>query len=316
MQSGKRFRVRKVTPESYASVIRAFMNSPDFTKNALTTQYSWRHELVLAEKVIGHYGNHEIRPALVQDFLDGLASTPGKQKVALCALKQVDRWAVVRDKLTMPATFGCKVIGCDDGHIPWDDSQVALAEKHAGDGFSRVITLAANIGQRKSDFVRLCWNDLEVFEGIMGLTVRGGQQKTKRGQWTPLTQELAAAMATWDRQQGPILLTPNGEPWNTETISTLWARQRSKNPELAPLRAVEFEGMVKPLTLHGLRGTACVRLLRAGVNTRGIADMVGMSLATVAKYTRFTNQRMNAIAAVHQLDKTTAERARNMGGHL
>lgn len=313
MPSKPRFCVRKITPESYASVIRAFMNSPNFTKNALTTQYSWRHELLLAEAHIGHVSNTEIRPSIVQAFLDGLADTPGKQKVALCALQQVDRWAMVRDRLTMPAAYGCEVIGSDDGHIPWDDEQVALAEAHAGAGFSRVITLAANIGQRKSDFVRLCWNDLEVFDGRMGLTVRGGQQKTKRGQWIPLTQELAAALATWERQPGPILRKPDGEPWNTATISTLWSRQRSKNPLLEPLRAVEFEGMVRPLTLHGLRGTACVRLLRAGANTRQIGDMVGMSEATVKKYTRFTMQKQNAIAAVHQLDRTTIERARKHG---
>jgi hypothetical protein len=290
--------------EPYAAVIRAFMSSPSFEKNTRSTRKSWGNELALAERHIGHISNREIRPSIVQAFLDGLADRPGKQKVALCALKQVDKWAMVRDKLPTPATYGCEVVGCDDGRIPWTDEQVALGEQHAGDGFSRVITLAANTGQRLSDFVRMCWNDIETFEGRTGITVRGGQKKTGRSQWVPMTHELATAMATWERRPGPILLTPAGAPWNATSISTRWARERKANPALAPLRAVEFEGMTKDLTLHGLRGTACVRLLRAGATTRQIADMVGMSEATVKKYTRFTSQRQNAIAAVHHIDRT------------
>lgn len=312
MPSKPRSRVRKITPESYAAIIRAFMSSPNFTSNSAATQKSWRNELVLAESVIGHYGNHEIRPALIQAFLDGLSETPGKQKVALCALKQVDKWAMVRDRLTMPATYGCEAIGSDGGHIPWTDEQVALGEKHAGGGFGPVITLAANTGQRLSDFIRMHWTDIEEFEGRMGITVRGGQRKTKRSQWIPLTQELAAALATWERRPNYILLTPAGAPWNPVSISTRWARERAANPLLAPLRAVEFEGRVKDLTLHGLRGTACVRLLRAGANTRQIADCVGMTEDTVKGYVRFTSQRQNAIAAVHHLDRTTAERTRKI----
>lgn len=313
MQSAKRSKVRTLKPESFGAVIRGYLASPNFNGNCKATRDSWGRELRLAETNLGHFGNHEIRPSIIQEFLDGLAQWPGKQKMALTALRQVDKWAIVRDKLTHPATYGCEVVGSDGGHIPWSDEQVQLAEQHARDGFSRVITLAANTGQRLSDFVRMCWNDLESFDGRMGINIRGGQQKTRRSQWVPITQELAAAMATWERQPGPILRTPAGDPWNANTISTRWARQRAANDALAPLRAVEFEGMTKPLTMHGLRGTACVRLLRAGATTRQIADMVGMSEQTVKGYVRFTEQRRNALAGVYHLDRTTAERTRKIG---
>jgi hypothetical protein len=60
--------------------------------------------------------------------------------------------------------------------------------------------------------------------------------------------------------------------------------------------------------LHGLRATACVRLLRAGANTRQIADMVGMSEPIVGRYCRFSVQKENASAAVLHLDRTYRER--------
>lgn len=289
------------------------MKSPNFTHNTQSTQVGWRRELTAVENCIGHLSNQEMRPAIIQAYLDGVASKPGKQMLTLAILKQLDRWAVVREKLAFPCTYGCEVIGCDGGHIPWTDEQVAIGEKYAGDGFSRVITLAVNTGQRLSDFTRMCWTDLEVVKGRQGINVRGGQVKTKRSQWVPLTQELADAMAVWERQLGPILRTPAGDPWNPNTISTRWSKERKRNPDLGPLRAVEFEGMVKGLTLHGLRGTACVRLLRAGATTRQIADMVGMSEPTVKRYTRFTEQRENALAGVYHMDRTTSERAKKTG---
>lgn len=313
MQPGKRLRVRTLKPESYGQVIRAYRTSPKFLATSKATQVSWHRELKLAEEVLGHIPNHEISPGDVQDFLDGIAEYPAKQKVALTALRQVDKWALVRRKLNTPATFGCEAIGSDGGHIPWTDEQAAIGEKHAGDGFGRVITFAANTGQRLSDFVRMCWNDMEAVDGRMGIAVRGGQRKTKRSQWVPLTQELAAAMATWERRLGPIVVTPAGAPWNPNTISTRWARERKSNPNLAPLRGVEFEGMRRDLTLHGLRGTACVRLVRAGATTRMIADMIGMSEQTVKRYTRFSEQKRNALAGVHHLDRTTNERNLKLG---
>lgn len=312
MQPGKRSRVRTIKPESFAAVIRGFLTSPNFTRTSNATQVSWRRELVGAQVCMGHFSNTDIRPAIVQAFLDGLAERPGKQAVALTALKQLDKWAVVREHLAFPCTYGCEVAGIEGGHIPWTDEQVAIGERHATHGFSQVITLAANTGQRLSDFTRMTWNDLEVFDGRTGITVRGGQKKTKRSQWIPLTQELSSALAGWERRLGPILWSPAGRPWNADTISSLWGRERRTNPALEPLRGVQFEGMTRDLTLHGLRGTACVRLLRAGATTRQIADMVGMSEQTVKRYTRFTDQRQNALAGVYHLDRTTLERKRKM----
>lgn len=306
-------RGRKIKDGSFAAVIRGFLNSPDFTSNAKSTQDGWGRELRLVQTHLGSKSKEEIRPSVIQEFLDGLADWPGKQLLALSALKQLDQWAVLRDHLKFPCTFGCKAIGCDGGHIPWDDTQVAIAEKFAGGGFSAVITLAANTGQRLSDFTRMCWTDIETFEGRMGINVRGGQVKTKRSQWVPITPELAEVMATWQRRPGPILRRPDGSPWRPGSISKQWARERASNPELESLRCVEFEGMRRPLVLHGLRGTACVRLLRASATTRQIADMVGMSEDTVKGYTRFTEQKRNALAGVYHIDRTTIERNRQKG---
>lgn len=297
-------RGRQATPDSFAGVINAYLSSPKFQGLAQATQTNYRLHLALAQSVLGGRSVEVIRPALVQAFLDGLSDTPAKQKVAQTALKAVERWAIVRDLLPRPITMGTEAPGGEGGHIPWTAEQVRLAETYAAPHLSRVITLAANTGQRGSDLVRMRWSDLETYEGRLGLNVV--TQKVGLQLWIPLTQELAAALNGWERKPGYILLKEDGQPWTRQQLSDQWLRERNCNPHLKPLAG---------LRIHGLRATAIVRLRRAGVSTGLISSLVGLSENMVNRYCRFAVQKDNAIAAVIQLDGTTRERlrARNPG---
>ena len=208
------------------------------------------------------------------------------------------RW--VRDLLPFPITTGTEIVGGGDGHRPWTDAQVATAEHFARSDLARVITLAANTGQRGSDLFRMRWTDIETVEGRPGINVV--QRKTGLAIWIPMTQPLMAAIETWERRPTPLLLTATGEPWkNRHQLSEAWTRERERNPKLA---------LCAGLVLHGLRATAVVRLRRSGATTPQIADMVGLSFPMVERYSRFANQKQSALAAVHFLDRTGAEQER------
>jgi integrase len=75
--------------------------------------------------------------------------------------------------------------------------------------------------------------------------------------------------------------------------------------ELAAKGITALEGT----TLHGLRGTACIRLRREGFADSVIADMVGMSIAMVQRYTRFEDKRATgkSVLAVLAARKMRAE---------
>jgi len=291
----------KIKGGTFASVIRAYMMSPKFDALADSTRTSYGYLLRLAERpdTLGALPVDVIRPALVQAFLDGFADRPAQQRCAQVAIKAVEKWAVVRDLLPHLITTGTEAPGGDGGFIPWTDEQVELAERHARTHIARVITLGANTGQRASDLVKMRWSDIESVDGRPGINVV--QKKTGLELWVPFTQELMRAISTWERRPGFILLKEDGQPFTREQLSDQWLVERNKRPALAPLRSV-------PCVLHGLRGTACVRLLRAGAQSSQIADMVGMSEKMVRRYTRFAKQRENALAAVHYLDKTKPER--------
>lgn len=293
----------RIKGDAFAAVIRLFLASSKFQGLAASTQVGYRHLLGLAERpdILGAVPIDQMRPALVQAFLDGLSDKPATQKCAQTAIKSLEKWALVRDLLPRAISTGTEAPGSDGGHIPWTDDHVALAEHHAKLHLSRMVTLAGNTGQRGSDLVKMRWSDLEDYEGRPGINV--DQVKTGLKIWVPLTAPLIAAMATWERRPGFILLKEDGRAFTRPQLSDQWLRERDTNVALAAIREAG-------LVMHGLRGTAVVRLRRAGVPVALICDMVGMSPQMVARYSRFSVQRDNAVAGADILDRTVIERAR------
>lgn len=307
MQPDERPKVALVTEDSFAALVRAFKVHPKFTKYAQATQDLWGRELDFAARpdCLGALSRGELRPALVQAFIDGLSGRPGKQAAVMAALRQLEKWAVVRDLLPRQITLGVETEDADGGHVPWTAEQVAFAERNLPPHLSRVVTLAANTGQRGSDLIRMGWMDIELFQGIEGINVH--QKKTGRDVWVPITSTLAAAMRRWEKRAEPFLVRADGRLWTRKALTEAWTYQRETNAAFASYRLCGPD-LDRPLVLHGLRGHACVVLVRAGANTRQISDMVGMSEEMVKSYTKLSEQRQNAVAAVIHLERTIQER--------
>ena len=205
--------------------------------------------------------------------------------------------ALPRDLLPFPITTGSEVIGSKGGDKPWTEAQVATAEHYArpvvARDYPRRQYRPARFRPDPHGVVRHRNN-----QRPPGINVT--QHKTGVQLWIPMTQELMAAVETWERRPAPFLLKPTGEPWRTrEQLTMAWDHERARNKYLAPCA---------DMVLHGLRATACVRLKRAGANEIQISDMVGLSEPMVRRYCRFSVQKENAMAAVHHLDRTAAER--------
>lgn len=303
-----------LTSQTFAALVLAFKDSPKFKGYAASTRVGWGSELewLARPTLLGRKLVDELKPSQVQAVFDGISDRPGKQHLGLSALRQLEKWAIVRELLPRQITIGVEVESLTGGHTPWTDEQVALAEKYAKPDIARVITLGANTGQRGSDLIRMCPTDIEIYKGRAGIKVI--QQKTGREVWVPITSALAAAMETWERQPGPFLRrmkpkrgsNPDTETlaWTRVDLTHAWVYERDTNPALVSLKEAG-------LVLHGLRGHACVRLLRDGCNTRQVCDLVGMSEEMVGRYTRFSTQRENASAAIYHLEQVQEKRGKN-----
>jgi integrase len=291
-------------PTRFHTVVDAYLNSPKFLALRPRSQQMWKAELLFACKFIGHFPTDEIRPSIIQEFLDGLSEKPGKQAVALTALRAVQKWAIVRDLLCRSITEGVETGKPQGGHAPWTEEQVVLAETKARLDLARIVTLGANTGQRGSDLVRMGWSDIETFQGRDGINVK--QVKTGKEIWVPILEPLRKAMEAWERQPGPFCRQRNGALWTRPRLSDEWYIERDANPALSELSQAG-------LVLHGLRSHACVRLYRAGCTTRQVADMVGMSEPMVERYCRLSSNRENNLATVIQLENIR-EQKRDVSG--
>lgn len=295
-------RPRHIADGTFAQVIRAYQQSPDWARLAPGTRDVYNRVLRVAEQpeTLGTLSVYEIRPALVQAFLDGLSHIPSLPGRARTALSAVEKWAIVRDLLPGPITLGTYVAPSDGGHEPWPDDLVSLAEEYASPHLSRTVTLMAHTGQRGSDVVRMRWGDVEErYDHLSGRDVTGirvTQQKTGRRLWVPFTDELRAAYLRWEKTMPPFfVLGPRGAPMTRPRLSVAWNRELASNPVLEPIRDAG-------LVLHGLRATCVVRLRKRGASDLQISNMIGMSEPMVARYSRLADQGEMAIAALHYLN--------------
>jgi hypothetical protein len=115
--------MRRIARGQFAAVIRAYMASPEFQKLAPATKANYSRALFRAEapEMLGSIGIGMLRPAIMQAYLDGLASRPGNAQVARTALKRVESWALVRDLLPHPIMTGTAVVRSKGGRKPWTD---------------------------------------------------------------------------------------------------------------------------------------------------------------------------------------------------
>ena len=111
-----------------------------------------------------------------------------------------------------------------------------------------------------------------------------GQKKTGMRPWCPIFPELAKEMESWEKQPGPFVRNKEGGKCTRARFNTFFNEAKA---ELATKGITALEGT----TLHGLSGTACIRLKREGFADSVIADMVGMTIGMVQRYTRFEDKR-------------------------
>lgn len=285
----------KKPPILFETVIDQYIDSEKYKKLEANTRRDYLRYLLAAAKMIGSTPIDEVRPKVIQDFIDrAYADMPASQHKAKSCMQAVERWAIVRELLPgnrVPITYGVELGKSDGAHTPWTDEQVAYAQSAVPPCLARGITLGANTGQRGSDLIAMQWDHIKNQHGHPGIWVT--QKKTKLTIWVPFTPELIAATNEWqrdpwERQRKFLFRKSNGEPYaNRQQLTDAWWRERVRHPQL------------RHLVMHGLRGAAVMRLQAMNCEVPTIAAVVGMSHKMVERYTRKAEQVTKAMVAVN-----------------
>jgi integrase len=267
--------------KTFATVIRAYRDSDKFKSLARTTQISYSYAFRAADdpnpNSLGSQPIGEMRPALMQAFLDEFADHPATQRNAKGAFAALEKWALVRELLPQAITTGTEVSNAHESYEPWSDEHIRIVAT----------------GQRGSDLVRMKWTDLETNEGVEGIRVV--TQKTGRSLWIALPENVLA----WPRSLGFIAPRYDGMPFTRPQLSSAWEHERKTNPQLAPHKKLG-------LSFHGLRASKVIALRLQNIEPTLIANVVGMSVQMVERYSQKANQ-IAAALKVRQRQGTGAE---------
>lgn len=80
--------------------------------------------------------------------------------------------------------------------------------------------------QRLCTCLTIRWDQLEEIDGILGVNVEPGQNKTEREGWVPLTPRLTAYLATLPRSLTTIVADERGKPITKDRAAKLLAKVR------------------------------------------------------------------------------------------
>ena len=250
----------------------------------------------------------DLRPHMVQQFVNGLKLSPASVRLAYKVLHQALEKAVKLEYIPRNPSADCELPRLEQKEIhPLDDNQVsALLEAVKGSLLEPLVTLALFTGLRQSELLGLTWDRIDFQGGTIlidrqlvrtghragaGLFIspKSGKSRTispapsalkvLREQKRRQAEMQLRAGPMWDNPHGLVFTSELGGPlehWRVETTFQTTAKA-------AGLDGVRF---------HDTRHTYAVNSIRAGDDIKTIQGNLGHASAafTLDRYGHFTER--------------------------
>ena len=263
---------------------------------------------------LGAVALSDLRPHMVQTFINGLELSPASVRLAYKVLHMALEKAVKLGYMPKNPAAGSELPKLDQKEIqPLDDQQVALLLKTAkGGDMEYLITVALFTGCRLSELLGLTWDTVDFKQGTItinkqlarpehrGATPFLSPKNRKTRTITPASSVMTALKnqkrrqmkqqlkvgPLWDNQYHMVFATEIGEPLDQ------WKAEKGFSAVLdaAGLVGVRF---------HDLRHTYAVNAIRAGDDIKTIQGNLGHASAafTLDRYGHFTERMKQDSAA-------------------
>jgi len=218
------------------------------------------------------------------------ADTPGAANDLLKKIRILIHFAIDNGWRADDPTLRLKKFADGEFHT-WTDEEISVFEARWSKGSCErtEFALLPCTGQRRSDVVRMAWDDVDVG------SIRVVQGKTGAKLPVPLHPDLSAALSAWPQRGERILLTSIGKPFTSNRFGNFMANK------------IADAGLPDRCVTHGLRNAAARRLAEAGC----IAAITGhRTLVEVSRYTKAADQVCLALTAIDCLTaRQSAQRA-------
>lgn len=256
---------------------------------------------------LGAAGLSDLRPHMVQQFINGMDLSPASVRLAYKVLHMALEKAVKLEYISRNPAAGSELPKLEQKEIhPLDDQQVkALLNASRGGDSEHLITVALFTGCRLSELLGLTWEAVDFKQGTITISKqlarpehRGATPFISPKNGKPRTITPAASVIDtlhWQQRRqieqqlkaGPLWDNPHHVVFSTETGEPLdqWKAER------AFLAVVEAAGL-SGVRFHDLRHTYAVNAIRAGDDIKTIQGNLGHASAafTLDRYGHFTER--------------------------
>jgi integrase len=270
-----RERYMRAAPGTIAALIVSYKMSAGYIGLGETTKSGYVSRIEVLRTKHGHRTVAGLtRERIITGILQPYANRPGAALSILKMLRVLIRHAIDLGWLRFDPSAGIKRPKLKRVRS-WTENEIATYRAHWPIGTKQrtAFELFLNVGQRRSDVVRMAWP--HIADNKISVT----QQKTRRKLVIPLHQELIAALAAAERSHVAILTTVFGKPFTVDGFSQ-WMRD-----------AITSAGLPLECQPHGLRKAAGRRLAEAGATGKMIMAVLGhTTLAEAERYTEDADQ--------------------------
>lgn len=228
-----------------------------------------------------------IRRWEILEFLEGYEDRKGNGRAALNVLNNLFLYAMDRNLAKENPCYSVDFLAPTKPIERWSEKDVDMFLTTAPKHLKSAFLLALYTGQRKSDLVRMRWEDYD------GKFIKVRQKKTGKELSIPVHPKLRADLEarrnvpqTKGRNLPFIILNSHGDPWTFEGFRKAMTSHASR---------IGLEGK----TVHGIRKTTASILAESGCTPSQIMAITGHgSMKEVQRYTLEADQKRLAKEAV------------------
>lgn len=262
-----------------SQVIDLYMKSPEWLRLAPRTRTLY--DLAFGKAVEFHDRDvHTIGIADMYRLADNLYANGATCRIVISALRSLFSFACSREYMTINPAAGVKDLP-EPKPIPrWSDEDIETFIAKTPKHMALVVMMAFYTGQRRSDLIRMEWDDYD------GQFIHLVQKKTGKELTIAVHPRLKQALDATRRRSKTILTNAHGERWQNIAISQSVARHARRLG-------------LSSTAIHGIRKSTASHLAEKGATPHQIAAVTGQSLKLVAHYTREADQKKLSAQAVN-----------------
>ena len=221
----------------------------------------------------------------IKAVLSDMVETPHKGKHLLVAIRKIVRAAIDEDWIEHDPTTYIRWHPSYKGWRSWtrDEIEIFIHRWEPGTTPRTIFSIALWLGLRRSDVVRLRWDQVDFVNGRVMIETSKTHKKATLKMSPMLVDDLTAAL-----RRGPfVVMTQAGKPYSEKSLTNwmqVWTRRA---------------GLGSGCTLHGLRKTLGKLAAEGGATSRMSMDLLThSSLAHAELYSRDAEQERLAAAAL------------------